>query len=322
MAAHLHLRDIEEAHERIRPYVLFTPLLPCLWCGEKVWLKAENLQRTGAFKMRGAFNMLLAEAQGKAIAGVVAASSGNHGQAVAYAARRLGLKSIIIMPENANPVKVEATRRWGAEIRFAPPDSQARLRMAEEVARAEGFLLVPPYDHPLIMAGQGTVGLEIFQQLPEADEVYVPLGGGGLGAGVATALKHLSPRVRIIGVEPEGAADHHLSRQRGERTPWPKIDTVADGLRASIPGELTFPILQRYLDDILLVSDAEILEAMGHLGFQSKLLVEPSGAAALAGLLKSRKENVRKVAVLSGGNVDLALWTTWVERSARTALHR
>ncbi|MDI3270292.1 MAG: threonine/serine dehydratase [Bacillota bacterium] len=314
------VQEIQEAFDRIRPHVLISPLLPCLWCGDAVWIKGENLQRTGAFKIRGAFNMLLAQTQRGKVLGVVAASSGNHGQAVAYAARRLGLPSVVIMPENANRVKVEATRRWGAHILFAPPDSQARLRMAEEVAQEKGFLLVPPYDHPLIMAGQGTTALEILQQLPDVEEVYVPLGGGGLAAGVSTALKALKPAVKVLGVEPEGAADHYLSRQNARRTPWPEVHTVADGLRASIPGELTFPILQRYLDDIILVSDEEILQTMGHLGFQSKLVVEPSGATALAGLRQRQKDGVRQVALLSGGNVEGELWQAWVDLSARSSL--
>jgi threonine dehydratase len=295
------IRDIEQARDRIGPVVLQTPLLvdPS---GSGLRIKAEHLQLTGSFKARGAANrMTVAAAEG--IKQVVTASSGNHGQAVAYMAQRLGIKATVVVPEDAIKRKVEGIRSWGAEVEFCGRTSPERLSRAEQISQQTGAAFIPPYNDPYVMAGQGTIGLEILDQAPDVKTVYVPIGGGGLMSGVATAVKERNPNVRVIGVEPESANDTYLSLQLGQILSIPRSGTIADGLRSNQPGTLTFPVMQRYVDEVLLVSEAEILRAWRYLLVQMRQLVEPSGAVGVAAAMRSGGEGV---AVISGGNIELS----------------
>ncbi len=304
----LTLSLIREARSRLQGDVRATPLLDSTslsdWSGAEVRLKAEHLQRTGSFKIRGAFNRILTFDRSR-IQGVVAASSGNHGQAVAYAARALGLKATIVLPHGANPLKVEAARHYGADVEFVGTTSAERLARAQALAD-DLHPLVAPYDDYLVMAGQGTLGLEILGQWPEVEVILVPIGGGGLISGIATAVKMTAPHVQIIGVEPEGAAKVTASLRAGRRLQLESTASVADGLRALTPGELTWPIIQQRVDDVVTVSDQAILHATQVLAERAKQVVEPSGAAALAYALSPDQplHHKRVVALLSGGNVD------------------
>jgi threonine dehydratase len=304
--------EIRAAAERIRGVALRTPLLP--W-DDRTWLKAESLQPIGAFKIRGAHNRiasLSAEQRGR---GVVTYSSGNHAQAVARSARLLGVTAVICMPENAPRVKVAGVQRDGAEIVFTGNDSEDRHLRALELVEERGLVMVEPYDDPAIIAGQGTCGLEIVEDLPEITSVLVPVSGGGLSSGVATAVKALAPRARVIGVEPELAADAKESLEGGRLVSWTAEQTgrtMADGLRTNSLGRLPFAHLRRYLDEIVTVSEDEIAEAMRRLAARGRLVAEPSGAAAMAAELsgaapRSAGDDARAV-VVSGGNVDPDLY--------------
>ena len=300
------LADVRRAAGIIAKVVVRTPLLPLR--GEDrpdVFLKCENLQRTGAFKIRGAYHKIAKLP--RECPGVVAYSSGNHAQAVALAAKLRGLPACIVMFDASVPLKVEATRAHGAEIVFGGGTSEAIRARAEGVAQERGWTIVAPFDDPDVIAGQGTVGLEILEDLPETAAIVIPVGGGGLLAGVAAAAKGVNPRVRIYAVEPEGAASMRLALHEGRPVALPKTDTVADGLMALRVGERTLAHAQALMDDLVLVSDAEILETARHLLRREKLVVEPSGAAALAAIRTGRLALPPGpvVAVLSGGNADL-----------------
>lgn len=290
--------DIHAARDRIQGIVLRTPLVEDP-TGSGLRIKAEHLQRTGSFKLRGAANRMLRAAE-EGARHVVTASSGNHGQAVAYMARELGMKATVVAPEGCAPVKVHGMRSYGATVIFSSPAD--RIARAEELTRREGAVFIPPYDDPHVMAGQGTAGLELLEQAPDAQTVYVPVGGGGLVSGVATAIKETNPRVRVIGVEPETANDTFLSRQKGERVTIPVPPTIADGVRTVQPGKLTFPVVQRYVDEIVLVSEAEIEDAVRYLFTHLKQVVEPTGAVSAAAALRA---GGRAIAVTSGSNVDM-----------------
>ncbi|MEV0234247.1 threonine/serine dehydratase [Nonomuraea sp. NPDC050786] len=290
--------DIRAAAGRIKGVAVRTPLVRM---GE-AWVKPESLQPVGAFKLRGAYNAVAALRPD----GVVTHSSGNHGQALAYAAREFGVPCVVVVPEGAPKVKLAAIKGWGAKIAIVPVAE--RQVVAERLARERGLTLVPPYDHPLVIAGQGTVGLEIVEDLPDVEVVLVPVGGGGLGSGVSTAVKALRPEAKVIGVEPELAADAAESLAAGRLVEWGlarTFRTMADGLRTGL-SELTFAHLSRRLDGIVTVSEDEIRAAMGHLARSARLVAEPSGAVATAALLSGRVPVPagRTVAVLSGGNVD------------------
>jgi threonine dehydratase len=300
------LAEIRAAREAVAAAAIRTPLLPLKVCERPgVYLKCENLQRGGAFKIRGAFHKISRLPSG--CPGVTASSSGNHAQAVALAAARRGLKAVIVMLDQSVPHKLEATRALGAEVILGGRTSVAIKERAEREAAERGFVYVPPFDDPEIIAGQGTVGLEILEDLPDVRSVVVPVGGGGLISGIAAAIKESRPHVRIFGAEPEGAPKMTLSLQRGQIVTIPEPQTVADGLKPSRVGELTFEHARRYVDGMALVSDAEILAAARHLLLREKLVAEPSGAAALAAILSGKLPlpDGPAVAVLSGGNADL-----------------
>lgn len=300
----LTLPMIRAARERLRSHAIVTPVLEDPG-GTGIRFKAEHLQRTGSFKLRGAANRVI-EAVQQGAQHVITASSGNHGQAVAHVAMTLGIRATIVVPEDAVPVKLEGMRRSGARVEFCGRTSPERLARAGQIAREEGGLFIPPYDDLLVMAGQGTAGLELLEQAPDVEVIFVPIGGGGLISGVATAIKESRPEVTVIGVEPATANDTFLSRQSGKRVAIGGSSTIADGLRASQPGELTFPLIQRYVDDLVLVQDDEILEAVRHMFRAVRQVVEPSGAASVAAALKHGGGR-RAVALVSGGNVDPAL---------------
>jgi len=261
----------------------------------------------GAFKLRGALNMLARLSPDALAAGVITFSSGNHGQAVALAAERLGTRAVVVMPETAPAVKVDGVRRYGAEVIFAGTTSLQRKARAEAEVSARGLTMVPPFDHPWIIEGAGTTGLEIVEQCPDVSEVYVPVGGGGLIAGMAAALKGLRPHVRVIGVEPSGAPKMTASREAGRPVTLEKTSSIADGLMAVRPGEITFAHVQALVDDVITVDDRAIASAMGWLFREAKLVAEPSGATSVAGALQQGASlPAGAVAVVSGGNVSAA----------------
>ncbi len=302
--------DVLQAAERTRPVVRRTPVMTSLGVDERsdaaVFLKCENLQRSGSFKLRGASNFILSIPEPDLTRGIVAFSSGNHAQAVAMASRHVGAKATIAMPLDAPQAKVEGTRAQGAEIVTYDRFKEDREAIGARIAEETGGTLVPPYDHPWIMAGQGTAALELLQEVTALDGLLVCVGGGGLIAGCSTVAKAMQPSIRVFGVEPELANDTYLSLQNGERVEIAPPATIADGLRSPKPGAFTFPIIQRNVEAILLVSEAEIRGAMRYLLFRMKILVEPSGAVAAAAVLyrKLPPELKRIGVILSGGNVD------------------
>jgi threonine dehydratase len=274
--------------------------------GASVFFKCENMQRSGSFKLRGASNFILSIPQPDLARGIVAFSSGNHAQAVAMAARYVGAKATIVMPLDAPKAKVAGTRAQGAEIVRYDRFKEDREGIGARLAAETGAALVPPYDHPWTMAGQGTAALELLQDAPDLDGLIVCVGGGGLISGCSTVAKAIRPPMRVFGVEPELANDTWLSLQKGERVEIPPPDTIADGLRSPKPGALTFPIVKQNVESILLVSEQEIRDTMRFLLLRMKILVEPSGAVAAAAVLyrKFPPELKRLGVVLSGGNVD------------------
>jgi threonine dehydratase len=303
------IADIRAAQRRIAGSAVRTPLLPCPWAGEErpLWIKPESLQPVGAFKIRGAVNKIASLTPAERAVGVVTHSSGNHAQAVAYAARRFGVPAVIVIPEGAPAVKLAATRSFGATVVVVPP--AGRESRAAELVAQHGYTLVPPYDDAAVIAGQGTVGLEIAADLPEVELVLVPISGGGLISGVASAVKALCPRARVVGVEPELAADALESWRAGRRVAWPAERTqrtIADGLRVTCVGELPWEHIRARVDDIVTVSEEEIREAVRVLAARARLVAEPSGAVATAAYLFGRlpQPTGRTVCVVSGGNVD------------------
>jgi threonine dehydratase len=298
------LDEVRAAARNIAGVAVRTPLLTCPAI-EGLWLKPESLQPVGAFKVRGALNALSCLTPAARTAGVVTHSSGNHGQALAYAGRVLGAPVVVVMPDVASPFKVDATRALGAEVILGPGGERAT--QAESLVAERGLTLVPPYDHRNIIAGQGSVGLEILADLPDVEVVLVPVGGGGLASGVSTAVKALAPRVKVVGVEPELAADAADSLRAGELRQWPldlTYRTVADGLRTNLSA-LTFAHLRAHLDGIVTVTEEEILATVPVLARSARLVAEPSGAVSVAAYLhhRDRLPAGRTAAVVSGGNI-------------------
>lgn len=276
----------------------------------RLLLKPENQQPIGAFKLRGAYNKIAALSDDERKRGVISYSSGNHAQGVAYAARALNVKSVIVMPNNAPVIKREATAKLGAEIVLVGPGSDERKNKAEELAAQQGYVVVPPYNDEKIIAGQGTIGLEILEDLPEVETVLAPVGGGGLISGVAAAIKLTNPKVKVIGVEPELAADAQASLRSGHIVQFPAEQvsrTLADGLRTQSIGPINFEHIRRYVDDIITVTEDEIRKAMRLLAQNQQTVAEPSGAVSVAGFLFHRDQlpNTKlNVAIISGGNIE------------------
>jgi threonine dehydratase len=266
-------------------------------------IKCENMQPAGAFKIRGAYNMISQLSPAARAAGVITYSSGNHGQATALTARLLGIRAVVVMPQTAPRVKVLGAERLGAEVMFAGTTVLDRKSRAESEAAARGLTMVPPFDHPWIIAGQGTCGLEVVEQCPSLTAVYVPMGGGGLISGISVAVKSLRSAARVIGVEPEGAPKMTVSRAAGHPVTLPKTESIADGLLSIRPGDLTFAHVQALVDDVVTVSEQEIAAAVKWLFDNANVVAEPSGAVSVAAVLRDRKLAAGAVAVISGGNV-------------------
>jgi threonine dehydratase len=309
---HPTLRDIHQAQERLKPHIRRTPLLRAekmeATLGCEVYLKPETLQITGAFKIRGALNKALSLPREAIANGIIATSSGNHAQGAAYAARMLGVKAVLVVPVTTPSIKVENTRALGAEVILFDGDTAARWKRVYEIAAANHYAVVHAFEDPLVMAGQGTIGCEIMEDLDDVDTVIVPLGGGGLISGIATAIKETKPSVRVVGAEPSLTPKYFHSRINKERTSLPLKNTIADGLRISVPGQNPYPIIERYVDEIVLVEDEHIIEGMRMLAKDAKLIAEPAasigvGALLARGLKVTPQEKV--CVVLTGGNWDL-----------------
>jgi threonine dehydratase len=303
------IEAVQQAASRIRSHVLRTPLIDLR--APALWLKAECLQAAGSFKLRGAFNAVLALTSEQRRRGVVTHSSGNHALAVAHVAHRLGLRATVVMPDDSPEVKLERVRSTDAEVIIVDGDSLTREETAAAIAGERGLTLIEPFDHDQIIAGAGTIGLEILADLPDVDAVFVPVSGGGLIAGVATAVKELRPSAAVIGVEPDTADDAARSLAAGRIVTITAEEagrTAADGLRVRSLGSLTWPHVRRYVDGIVTVSEEAIRDAMRRIAFQGGLVAEPSGAVALAGALEHHRPGRRTVAIVSGGNVDPALF--------------
>ncbi len=315
------LDDIRAAAARIRGVARRTPVLDLSdVAGRSLLLKCEHHQPGGAFKIRGAMNMVASLAPEARQRGVVTYSSGNHGQAVALAASRLGVPAVIVMPTTAPSVKVDGVRRWGGEVILEGTTSMDRKKRAEVEAAARGLTMVPPFDHALVIAGQGTCGLELLDQLPDVGTVVIPVGGGGLISGVAAAIRRLRPQVRIIGVEPAGAPKMSASLKAGEPISLDKTASIADGLMPVRPGDITFAHVREFVDDVITVDDDQIARATLWLYFEAKQVVEPSGAATTAAVLwhpALANTPGPVVAIVSGGNVSP---TTMVELASRGLL--
>lgn len=302
------LAAIRAAAERVRPIARVTPLVDVsVIAGRPLFLKCESMQPAGAFKIRGAYNMVAQLSDEQRRRGVITYSSGNHGQAMALAARELGAPAVVVMPTTAPRMKIEGARSYGAEIILEGTTSLDRRKRAEAEANARGLTMVPPFDHEWIIAGQGTAGLEILEQKPDVAAVLVPIGGGGLVSGVAAAIKQTRPAVKVIGIEPAGAAKMKASVEAGHPVTLDRTETIADGLMPVRPGDLTFAHVRKFVDDVLTVEDPAIVEAVLWLFEKAKIVAEPSGAAtvaaALAGLADRPAAGGPIVAIISGGNI-------------------
>jgi len=304
------LDDIRAASERVRPIARVTPLVDVSApAGRPLFLKCESLQPAGAFKIRGAYNMVVQLTPDQRARGVITYSSGNHGQAMALAAQRLGAPAVVVMPTTAPKMKIEGAKSFGAEVILAGTTSNDRRERAEAEAAARGLTMVPPFDHEWIIAGQGTAGLEILEQRPDVAAVLVPIGGGGLVSGVAAAVKQSRPDVKVIGVEPLGAAAMKASVDAGHLVTLPSTHTIADGLMPVRPGDLTFAHVQKFVDAVITVDDPAIVDAVLWIFAAAKLVAEPSGAATTAAVLSGALDaavrvNGPVVAIISGGNMD------------------
>jgi threonine dehydratase len=307
------LSDLQSAHARLQGVTVHTKLIEFPLCDadpRSLLLKPENKQPIGAFKLRGAYNKIASLSEQERNRGVISYSSGNHAQGVAYAARALQVKSVIVMPNNAPQIKRDATAKLGAEIVLVGPGSEERKNKAEELAAQHGYAIVPPYNDEKIIAGQGTIGMEILEDFPEVETVLAPVGGGGLISGVAAGIKLTNPKVKVIGVEPELAADAQASLRQGKIVQFPAEQvsrTLADGLRTQSIGPINFEHIRAYVDDIITVTEDEIRQAMKYLAANPDTVAEPSGAVATAGFIFHAKElpqTKRNLAIISGGNIE------------------
>ncbi|CAD5259677.1 MULTISPECIES: threonine/serine dehydratase [Halomonadaceae] len=306
------IQDIREAQGRLKPYIKHTPLLrgekmdEALGC--QIYLKPENLQVTGAFKIRGALNKSLSLPKEDIANGIIATSSGNHAQGLAYAARLLGVKAILVLPVTTPKIKITNTKALGAEVILFDGDTAARWKRVYEISEEKKYAVVHAFEDPMVMAGQGTIGCEILEDLEDVGTVIIPMGGGGLISGIATAIKEIKPSVRVIGVEPALTPKYFQSRIQKKRISLPLQNTIADGLRISVPGQNPYPIIEEYVDEIILVEDEYIIAGMRTLAKDAKLIVEPAASigigALLAGSIKTKPDE-KVCAVLTGGNWDL-----------------
>ena len=314
----ISIADIELAYTIVKPVVHKTPLLTSRGmndiCGNEVFLKAENFQRVGAFKIRGAYNKIASLTQDEKRQGVVAHSSGNHAQGVALAAKLLQVKAVVVMPKNSPRIKVEATQSYGAEVVFCEDSSDDRERVAKLLQSKFGYAMVPPFDDDKIIAGQGTVMLEVAQELGSIDYLFVPVGGGGLISGCAIAAKHFFPSIKVIGVETEPANDCQQSFRKKEIVRIAPPNTIADGMRTQSVGKRNFEIILKYVDDIITVTDAQVIKMMRYFMERMKIIVEPTGAVAPAAVFHNvlNLSGKKICAILSGGNVEPSLLKQWL----------
>jgi threonine ammonia-lyase medium form len=306
----VRFENIESAYQTLRPVVHKTPLLSSRTfndlTGNEVYFKAENFQRIGAFKFRGAYNAIASLSEEQRRRGVIAHSSGNHAQGVALASKLFGMKAVIVMPHNSVKNKVEATKSYGAEIIFCPDSTDDRERVTNDLIQKHGYTLIHPYANEKLIAGQGTVVLEIFQEIKDLDYLFIPVGGGGLISGCAIAAKNLFPNVKVIGVETEGANDCYQSFREKRIVKLKSCNTIADGMRTLLVGEINFAIIQQYVDDVMTIKDDDIFPMMKFFLERMKIVVEPTGAVAPAAvMINVMKLQGKKIcAIISGGNVD------------------
>jgi len=298
----------EQVKAKITPFIHETEIMQSRslneLSGNNLFIKPECLQKTGSFKIRGAASKVTSLRENQQVKGLVTASSGNHGQAVAYMAQAFNAKAIIVIPDNAPQAKIKAIKAYGAKIVTVGPKSNERLEKAMSISQEMGYSYIPPYDDYDVIKGQGTIGLELINWGHPIDKVFVPIGGGGLISGIASCIKALNPKIKVIGVEPQESCCMYTSiKARERRAVLP--NTIADGLRTVIPGELTFSIVQKNVDDIVLVKETEIKQSMALIMERMKLIVEPSGAVSVAAMLKEKGKGQNLVAVVSGGNLDI-----------------
>lgn len=313
----MDIQEFQNARKRISPYVLETPLIQSMDF-PNLYLKCENFQWTGSYKPRGAVNAAIQKIEPGM--GIVARSSGNFAQGIAYAGHVLGFKVTVVMPEHAPQLKVEGTKKLGADVvQFGTTHKEGYQKVQELIAQGKG-MMIHAFDDLDVIAGQGTLALETLSQLDQFEHFFGPIGGGGLMAGCATVLKSLSPSTHVTGVEPEGAARLSASFEKGTRYSLPSTQTIADGLLSPTVGEHNWPLLQRHLDDVVVINEQEIIDAMRILFHTYGIVAEPSGAAAFAGYLKKRPENGKSVCVISGGNVDRQRFIGWVAQSPSSVI--
>lgn len=305
----LKLEDVVEARERIKDICVNTKLIYSSEysreCDNEVYIKPENLQITGAFKLRGALNKICKLSEEKKKKGLIASSAGNHAQGVAYAASKLGIEATIVMPETTPLIKVQATRNYGANVVLKGSVYDEAYEEAKRLEKENGYTFVHPFDDVDVMAGQGTIALEIIEELKNVDAILVPIGGGGLISGIAVAAKSVNPNIKVIGVQAEGANPMQCSFENGKLVCAENIDTIADGAAVKNPGKITFEIIKRYVDDIVTVSDQELMEAVYILMEKHKLVAEATGAMSLAALSRLKFKGKKVVSVISGGNIDV-----------------
>ena len=306
MRTDVNLNMIREAKEALRDVAELTPIVTSTRLGKNLLIKSENLQKTGSFKIRGAYNRIRNLSPEEAARGVIACSAGNHAQGVALSATRLGIRSVICMPEGAPILKVEATRGYGAEVVLVPGVYDDAAREAERLSREKGYTFAHPFNDPYVIAGQGTIGLEILEQVPDVEQIVVPIGGGGLISGVAVAVKSMRPNVKVIGVQAATVPSMLVSHRSGELTTVKDGPTIADGIHVLTPGELTFSLVEDYVDDIVTVTEDEIAAAIVALLEGPKTVAEGAGATSVAAYIFGRIDtSLKTVAVVSGGNVDI-----------------
>ena len=314
----LRLFNFMEARERLTTVTNKTKLIYSdifsLESGNNVYIKPENLQRTGSFKLRGAYNKMMKLTDDEKIKGVIASSAGNHAQGVAYAAQKLGIKAVIVMPKHTPLIKVEATRMYGAEVVLYGDVYDEAYRKACELQEEEGYIFVHPFDDEDVIEGQGSIALEVLEELPDTDIILVPLGGGGLISGIASAAKQINPKIKIVGVEPEGAASAIESIKNGKVTELKETNTIADGTAVKRIGDITFEYISKYVDEIITVSDYELMKSFLILVEKHKIIAENSGILAVAGLYKLKEKNKKVVSVLSGGNIDVLTISSMIKK--------
>lgn len=303
------LYDFMEARERLSTVTVKTKLIHSTVfsneCGNDVYIKPENLQRTGSFKLRGAYNKIAKLTKEEKERGVIASSAGNHAQGVALAAQRLGTQAVIVMPRHTPLIKVDATKQYGADVVLAGDIYDEAYAKAKELQEANGYVFVHPFDDPDVIEGQGTIALEVLEELPDADVLLVPIGGGGLIAGVAAAAKMKNPQIKVIGVEPEGAASAKAALDQGGPVDLDGVSTIADGAAVKKIGGLTYEYIKQYVDEVVTVSDYELMEAFLLLAEKHKIVGENAGILSVAGLKKIKEKGKKVVSILSGGNIDV-----------------